>query len=190
MISQVTNGAPSDGSLCSYAAVRGAHAASWIMRKLPLFVTVVSLAVMAVAVAITTPAWASAGPSVSGTGTLGQFGDPTVRVSAIAVTPVVLGSFVVTYPDGTAFAATGECVFVSGTTAYVTGRISRASGPRVVPDNFFLGNYVIIGIVDNGRAGPDLLNFSPGLAVNPGCGPNPAATPVFPIVKGNYLVKE
>lgn len=159
------------------------------MRKLPLFVTVVSAAVVTAALAISTPAWASAGPSVSGTGTLGQFGDPTVQVSAIAVTPVVLGSFVVSYPDGTIFAATGTCVSVSGTTAYVTGRIIRASGPRIAPNDLSPGNYVIVGIVDNGHAAPDLLNFSPGFAVNPGCGPNPAATPVFPIVKGHYLVK-
>jgi hypothetical protein len=160
------------------------------MRKLSLLVAVVLAAVVAVALAISTPALASAGPSVSGTGTIGLFGDPTVRVSAIRVKPVVLGSFVIFYPDGTILAATGTCLFVSGTTAYVTGQITRASGPRIAPDNFSPGNYVILGIADNGHAGPDQLNFSPGFAVDPGCGPSPAAIPNLPIVKGHFLVKE
>jgi hypothetical protein len=32
------------------------------------------------------------------------------------------------------------------------------------------------------------MNFSPGFAGNPGCGPNGAAVPVFPITAGNYHV--
>lgn len=94
----------------------------------------------------------------------------------------------VTYPDGTAFAATDTCLFVSGTTAYVTGRIIPSGGPRKEPENWSPGSYVIVGVVDNGGAGPDLLNFSPGFAANPGCGPNLDAAPIFPIVKGHYLV--
>jgi hypothetical protein len=33
-----------------------------------------------------------------------------------------------------------------------------------------------------------MVNFSPGFAVDPGCGPNGAATPALHIVEGNYRV--
>lgn len=161
------------------------------MRKLFWLATLASAAAAAASLAMAVPARAaSAGPHVVGTGTLGQFGDPTVRVNAIEAAGTARGSFAVTYPDGTAVAATDTCLFVSGTTAYVTGRIIVAHGPRAQSANMLPGNYVIVGVEDNGGAAPDLLNFSPGFSVNPGCGPNFAATPAFPIVKGHYRVDD
>ncbi|HZR51176.1 MAG TPA: hypothetical protein VFB06_16875 [Streptosporangiaceae bacterium] len=159
------------------------------MRKLLLLAALASAAVVAVSLVVSTPARAiSFGPSATGAGTLGQFGDPTVRVTAVATAAGLQGGFTVTYPDRTKFVATDTCLFVNGTTAYVTGRIILASGPRIKPASLTRGNYVIIGVADNGGAGPDLLNFSSGFTANPGCGPNFAATPVFPIVRGRFLV--
>jgi len=161
------------------------------MRKPLLLAALASAAVVAASLAITTPARAiSFGPSVTGAGTLGQFGDPTVRVTAVEAATGLQGTFTVTYPDRTKVVATDTCLFVSGTTAYVTGRILLAGGPRVKAANLTRGNYVIVGVADNGGAGSDLLNFSSGFAVNPGCGPNFAATPVFPIVRGRFLVND
>jgi hypothetical protein len=156
------------------------------MRKL-LFTLTIALVIGAFATAA--PAWASSGlATVSGSGTLGQFGDPTVNVGA-AQTPVgAEGQFTIGYPDGTFVMGTATCVFVSGNTAYLTGRIFTSGGPRQRAEGWFVGSYIIIGVNDNDPAGPDLLNFSPGFAVNPGCGPNGAATPVFPIASGGYEV--
>jgi hypothetical protein len=128
---------------------------------------------------------------VTGTGTLGQFGDPTVHVNGIQTAAGLKGGFMVTYPDGTFVAGSATCLFVSGNTAYLTGRIASARGPREQPEGWFPGSYLVIGVKDNGEpgtAGPDLMNFSPGFAGNPGCGPIGAATPVFPITAGNYNV--
>ena len=130
---------------------------------------------------------------VTGTGTLGQFSNPTARVDAIQTKAGVRGSFTITYPDHTFATANDTCLYVSGNTAYVTGRITRSGGPRyVTPLNWLPGNYIVIGIQDNGNPGtvPDQLNFSPGFATDPGCGPNSAATPDFPIVSGNYRVTD
>ena len=158
------------------------------MRKLMFIMMMVLLIGV---FATTAPAWASSGQNelteVIGSGTLGQFGDPTVNVGA-GQTPVgAQGQFTIGYPDGTFVMGTATCLFVSGNTAYLTGRIFTSGGPRQRPGRFFVGNYVIIGVVDS-TAGPDLLNFSSGFAINPGCGPNEAATPVFPIVSGHYQV--
>jgi hypothetical protein len=99
------------------------------------------------------------------------------------------GSFTISYPDGTFVAGPATCLFVSGNTAYLTGRIASASGPRVQPEGWFTGSYVIIGVQDNGEPGTkDLMNFSSGFAANPGCGPNETAVPVFPLTAGNYRV--
>lgn len=162
------------------------------MRKLLVLAALASAAAVAVSLVVSTPARALPfGPSVVGIGTLGQFGDPTVRVAAVdAGTGRPEGGFTVTYPDRTRVMATDTCLFVSGTTAYVTGRIILASGPRVDPANMTPGNYMIIGVADNRGAGSDLLNFSPGFTADPGCGPNFAATPVFPIVRGRFLVND
>ena len=161
------------------------------MRKLLVIVT---LAWTAFAVALAVPASAApvspaaSGQLLDGSGTLGQFGDPTVVAHALASKSQTQGGFVITYPDGTYVAGSSACLSVSGTTAYLTGRIILSHGARVQADNWSAGNYVVIGVQDDGGAGPDLLNFSPGFATNPGCGPNGAATPAFPIAKGNFRV--
>jgi opacity protein-like surface antigen len=160
-----------------------------VMRKL-LIIVALALAVGAAAPAAS--AWASPGhDQATGTGTLGQFGDPTTHVNAIQTPAGLKGGFTITYPDGTFAAGSATCLSVGGTTAYVTGRITSSSGPRQSANNWFPGSYIVIGVQDNGEpgtAGPDQLNFSPGFATDPGCGPNAAATPVFPIVTGNYRV--
>ena len=105
----------------------------------------------------------------------------------------VKGSFTITYPDGTSVAGNVTCLAVTGNTAYVTGKITESSGPRSVPNNWPVGNFLIVGVQDNGEpgtSGPDKLNFSPGFATDPGCGPNSAAVPVLNIVKGNYKVSD
>jgi hypothetical protein len=160
-----------------------------VMRKLLLIVT------LALAIGTAAPAasaWASPGhDQVTGTGTLGQFGDPTAHVNAIQTPAGLNGAFTINYPDGTVVTGSVTCLIVGGVTAYVTGQIATASGPRQVASSWFPGSYIVIGVQDNGqgRTGEaDQLNFSPGFATDPGCGPNGAATPVFPIVTGNYRV--
>ncbi|HEX6523669.1 MAG TPA: hypothetical protein VF070_27265 [Streptosporangiaceae bacterium] len=168
------------------------------MRKL-LFIVTLASALFAAALA--TPASAApasgahasataavSGKLLAGSGTLGQFGDPTVLAHALSSASGIQGGFVITYPDGTYVAGSPACLFVSGNTAYLTGRIILSHGVRVQADNWSAGNYVVIGVQDNGAQVPDLLNFSPGFTSNPGCGPNGAATPGFPIARGNYRV--
>lgn len=174
------------------------------MRKW-LVIATLAWATVAVALAVPasavpgTPASASivrapaavSGRLVDGSGTLGQFGDPTVVAHALATKSGIQGGFVITYPDGTYVAGSAVCLLVSGNTAYLTGRIILSHGPRVQADNWSAGNHVVIGVQDNGKssaAQPDLLNFSPGYSSDPGCGPSTGATPVFPIVRGNYRV--
>jgi hypothetical protein len=128
---------------------------------------------------------------LTGTGTLGQFGDPTAHVNAIQTATGLKGGFTIAYPDGTFVAGSATCLSVSENTAFVTGQITSSAGPRAEPENWSAGSYLVIGVRDNGQpgtAGPSLLNFSPGFAADPGCGPNGAATPVFPITAGNYRV--
>lgn len=159
------------------------------MRRM-LFILATGLAIGCLAPVAS--AWASPGHNqVTGTGTLGQFGNPTAHVNAIQTAAGLKGGFTITYPDGTYAAGSATCLSVSGNTAYITSQIIRSAGPRQQANNWFPGGYLIIGVQDNGQpgtAGPDLLNFSPGFAANPGCGPNGAAAPVFPIVTGNYRV--
>jgi hypothetical protein len=172
------------------------------MRK---WLGIVTLAWITAAVALAVPASAVPGTAASiaqapaavsgkladGSGTLGQFGDPTVVVHALSAKSGTQGGFVITYPDGTYVAGSPVCLFVSGNIAYLTGRIILSHGPRVQADNWSQGNYVVIGVQDNGTssaAQPDLLNFSPGFTSDPGCGPSTGAVPVFPIVRGNYRV--
>jgi hypothetical protein len=125
---------------------------------------------------------------IEGTGTLGQLGDPTVQVLAFQFDQSATGETLITYPDGTLVAGHATCLFITGNTAYIRSQITRAQGPREQPEQWLPGNYIVIGIQASGSAGPELLNFSPGLASNPGCGPNAAATPVFPIVSGGFQV--
>ncbi len=159
------------------------------MRRL-LFLLILAVTIGAVAPAIS--ASASTGPdSVTGFGTLGQFGDPTVVVSVVGSGTAAAGGFAIFYPDRSTVSGRATCLFVSGHTAYLTGQITWSGGPRPPAETWLLGRYVVIGIQDNGQlatAGPDMLNFSSGFAANPGCGPNAAATPAFPIVGGNYVV--
>jgi hypothetical protein len=160
-----------------------------VMRKLLL---IVALALAIGTAAPAASAWASPGhDQVTGTGTLGQFGDPTAHVNAIQTRAGLNGAFTIAYPDGTVVTGSVTCLIVGGATAYVTGQIASASGPRQSANSWFPGSYIVIGVQDKGqrRTGePDQLNFSPGFATDPGCGPNGAATPVFPIVTGNYRV--
>jgi hypothetical protein len=162
------------------------------MRKL-LFIATIVGAISAFAPA---PAWASSShaqvvrpAALFGYGSLGQqFGDPTVQMEAVQTFGRPTGEFVIAYPNRTVVFGVATCLSVSGHTAYLTGKIRFATGPGLQAASWFAGNYIIIGVQDNGSAGPDLLNFSPGFATNPGCGPNPTATPVFPITRGNFLV--
>jgi hypothetical protein len=158
------------------------------MRKLLLLVT---LAATFGVVAQAAPASAfefRAPDGVVGTGTLGQFGVPTVYVHAVQTVPGLHGGFIITYPDGTFADEVATCLFVSGDTAYVTGKILRSGGPRQQPNNWARGNFIVLGVVGNQQSAPDLMNFSPGFAADPGCGPIEAAVPVFPIEAGFFRV--
>jgi hypothetical protein len=126
----------------------------------------------------------------TGTGTLDHtFGDPTAHINAVQAKPGLKGSFEITYPDGTAVSGKPVCLSVSGNTAYVTGKIDQSSGPRQATNSWLPGNYLVIGVQDNGEPGSaDRLNFSTGFTTDPGCGPNSAARPDFTIVNGNYQV--
>jgi hypothetical protein len=128
--------------------------------------------------------------SVIGAGTLGQFGDPTAYLAAAGNQRGQLGAFTITYPDGTYATGASNCLLVDGRTAYLTGRIALSGGPRRDSLRWQRGSYLLIGIEDNGdgTAVADRMNFSPGTTADPGCGPNPAASPDLVIVKGNYRV--
>jgi len=158
------------------------------MRKIVLL-TAAGLALALAPAALATAA-APGHDQATGTGALAQFGDPTAHVNAIQRDGRVSGSFTITYPDGTSVAGTVACAVATGTVAYATGQITESSGPRQATNNWLVGNYLVIGVQDNGEpgAGTDKLNFSPGFATHPGCGAHPDATPVFVIVDGNYRV--
>src|SRR5260370_21716905 len=99
-----------------------------VMRKL-LFIVTLALAIGAVAPAAS--AWASPGhDQVTGTGTLGQFGDPTAHVNAIQTGAGLKGGFTIAYPDGTFASGSVTSLFVSGNPAYVTSQITRSGRPR------------------------------------------------------------
>jgi hypothetical protein len=164
------------------------------MRKLP-YILMLGVAIGVAASAVPAAASVSApvpGPSASslelvdGSGTLGQFDDPTVRVDVFQIQSAAVGETLITYPDGTTVLGRAMCLSVAGQTAYITTHIDYSSGPMVNARLMFPGRYVVIGI----QAGPgtDLLNFSSGMASYPGCGPNGNATPVFPIVRGGFHV--
>jgi hypothetical protein len=163
-----------------------------VMRRL-LFLLTVTLALAAAAAGWAVSASASSGhhDQVTGTGTLGQFGDPTAHVNAIQTAAGLSGGFTITYPDGTFAAGPATCLAITGTAAYVTAQITSSGGPRQQANNWLPGDFLVIGVQDNGQpgtAGPDRLNFSPGFAADPGCGPNGAAAPVFAITAGNFRV--
>ena len=98
------------------------------MRKL-LFVVIIASA--AGIVALTTPARAAAShhDQVTGTGTLGQFGDPTAHVNAIQTAAGLKGGFTIAYPDGTFVVGSAACLVVSATRHSSPAR-SRARAAR------------------------------------------------------------
>jgi hypothetical protein len=139
------------------------------MRKLLI---VAAVALTAVIVAPATAGYAAPSHAqATGTGTLdASFGSPTAHVNAIQTKPGLKGSFTITYPDGTTASGTPTCLTVIGTTAYVTGVITDSGGPRQQPNHWAVGNFLTIGVQDNGEPGTsDRLNFSPGSAASPGC---------------------
>jgi hypothetical protein len=151
-------------------------------------------ATMFVAAPATAGQAATTTESVVGVGTLGQFGTPTAYLGAIGSQRGQLGAFTITYPDGTYAIGTSSCLVVNGKVAYVAGRIALSGGPRRDANGWQRGRYMVVGVQDNGDGGaavePDKLNFSPGLAADPGCGRNGMADPDFFIVKGNYRVND
>ena len=130
--------------------------------------------------------------SVIGAGTLDQFGTPTAYLAAAGNQRGQLGAFTITYPDGTYATGTSSCLVVDDKTAYLTGKIILSGGPRRETNRWQRGNYLVIGVQDNGDGTglADELNFSIGTESNPGCGPKANAVPVFFIVKGNYRVTD
>jgi hypothetical protein len=133
------------------------------------------------------------GDKLAGLGTLGDFGTPTAYLGAISTSRWgTAGAFTITYPDGTYVIGRATCLTVDGKVAFMTGRIDLSGGPRRTTNAWQKGNYLVLGIEDNGhsQATPDRMNFSPGTPSNPGCGWNGQATPDFVIVRGNYVVVE
>jgi hypothetical protein len=161
------------------------------MRKL-LLTAAAAVTVFAATPATAAQAGANTVESVIGAGTLGQFGTPTAYLGALGNQRGQLGAFKITYPDGTYVTGTSNCLVVDGKTAYVTGRVAFSGGPRRDANNWQRGNYMMVGIQDNGNGTvvADRLNFSAGAATDPGCGPNSMASPDFFIVKGNYRVTD
>jgi hypothetical protein len=158
------------------------------MRRFPLLIAVTLTIIVAAPIA---SAAAASHDKAVGTGTIAGFGDPTVDLSANQNKPGLRGSFTITYPDGTLVTGKPTClVLVGGNTAYVTGRITQASGARQVRNNWFPDGFLIIGVLDNGTSGTDKLNFSPGFASDPGCGPNSAATPNLALSAGDFTVSD
>src|SRR5260370_31422849 len=129
------------------------------MRKL-LFILAVALAIGVLAPAGSV--WASPGQDqLTGTGTLGQFGDPTAHVNAIQTAAGLRGGFTIAYPDGTFAVGSATCLFVSGNTAYVTSQITDSGGPRQQTNSWFAGGVILIGVQDHGEArhgGPAMHN--------------------------------
>jgi hypothetical protein len=160
------------------------------MRRLLLVAALA--ATLLVAAPATVGQAATGSDQVLGLGTLGQFGTPTAILGAVRGQRGSLGGFTITYPDGTYAVGTVTCLDVTANVAYLTGRIAWSGGPRKETNKWFPGSHLIIGVEDNGNGGagetPDRMNFSPGLATDPGCGPNLVARPDFVIVRGNYRV--
>ncbi len=150
-------------------------------------------AVAGLALALVPASAAHAAPGhdqVTGTGVLGQFGNPQTHVNAVRTPAGLKGGFTVQYPDSTQASGSVTCLYVNGNTAFIDAQITSASGPRLAANNWFVGGYLVIGVQDNGEpgAGADRVNFSPGFASQPDCGPNDAAIPAFLLVEGNYQV--
>jgi hypothetical protein len=135
---------------------------------------------------------ATPGDQLAGLGTLGDFGTPTAYLAAASTRWGSAGAFTITYPDGTYVIGRSTCLVVDGNIAYLTGRIDLSGGPRRITNAWGRGNYLVVGVEDNGNGRaqdtPDRMNFSPGTATDPGCGPIGTASPDFVIVRGNYRV--
>jgi hypothetical protein len=137
------------------------------------------------------PGTSVAAPShdlVAGTGTIALFGSPTLHVNAKNTANGANGSFRITYPDGIVVRGTVTCLFVAGNLASIVGLITESNSVTTFPE----GDYIFISVLDNGEpgtAGPDMINFSPGLPppAPTTCTTNPA-TPNLPIVQGNFQV--
>ena len=135
------------------------------------------------------------GNYIIGAGTLGEtFGSPTAYLGALQTRTNPWGGFTVAYPDGTYAIGTITCFTVEGNVSFATGKIALSGGPRRDVNRWLRGSSLVIGVQDNGNAGPgeepDKLNFSLGQPTDPGCGWNGGAAPVFYIVKGNYRMMD
>src|SRR5215472_12789873 len=114
-----------------------------VMRRLLLLLTL-ALAAAAAGPAVSASASPGHHDQVTGTGTLGQFGDPTAHVNAIQTAAGLKGELTIVYPDGTFVVGSATCLFESGNTAFVTGQITSSGGPRVQPENWSAGSYLVI----------------------------------------------
>lgn len=120
---------------------------------------------------------------VAGSGVLGpKYGSPMMQISSHGTGTEASGVFHLAYPHAGMVAGTVTCAAVSGTTAYVVGRIDRSRNA-----DWVVGNYVLLGVQDNGGS-LDMANFSPDQAAAPGCGPSIIATPNLPLVSGGFVV--
>jgi hypothetical protein len=156
-------------------------------RRIALLLTAALVAAMMVAGA--GAALADNGDLAAGSGQIGQFGEPRVNVSAKDTTNGYQGQFNIRYPNGTYLQGHVTCLFVQDNQAYIIGQVDRTEGSTAWEE----GEYIVIGIQDNGPPGsspPDLLNFSPGFPTEPACGPNGAAVPFIPVVSGNFEVQD
>jgi hypothetical protein len=131
------------------------------------------------------------GNYIIGAGTLAeQYGSPTAYLGAYQTRTNPWGGFTVTYPDGTYAIGTITCLTVVGNISFITGRIALSGGPRKDVNKWLKGYSLLIGVQDNGNAGPgeepDKLNFSPGSPTDLGCGWNSVADPYLYIVRGNF----
>jgi hemolysin type calcium-binding protein len=120
--------------------------------------------------------------SVTGTGRLGEeFGSPQLYVNARGDT----GEFSITYPDGTKVQGKIACLSVNGNVARLVGKVESATGPRAENGTFKEGEYVRIGILDNGI--DDKANFS---ASEPSFTSCTGETPNLEVVRGDFQVKD
>ena len=144
--------------------------------------------------AATTDDGITRGNYLVGAGKLGQFGEPTALLGAYETSYGPLGSFTITYRDGTYAIGQATCLTVNGNVSFLTGKIALSGGPRKNANRWLRGSSVVIGVQDNGDGGageaPDRLNFSQGSPTDLGCGSNQAALPEFIIVKGNYRMAD
>jgi hemolysin type calcium-binding protein len=120
--------------------------------------------------------------SVTGTGRLGEeFGSPVLHVNAQGDA----GEFSITYPDGTKVQGKIVCLAVNGNEARLVGKVESATGPRAENGTFEKGEYVRIGILDNGI--DDKANFS---ASEPSFTSCTGETPNLEVVRGDFQVKD